>query len=255
MSAPPVLVADQVSVRFGALRALDNVSISLATNEIVSLIGPNGAGKTTLLNVVSGFQPPEQGRVIFESRDISRQLPNRRALSGMRRTFQHAQLADGLTAVENVLVGSAAAGYPMSLLAEWLRRRSRLAELDRQRRNALTLLDSLGLADVAEVPVSRLSFGRKKLIDLARALISAPRVLLMDEPTAGLSEAEIDTLVSVIARIRDQAAILLVAHHMGFVAKVANSVVCLVAGKIIAQGSTRAVQTDPQVLAAYLGTT
>ncbi len=255
MSAAPVLVADRVSVRFGALRALDNVSVNLAANEIVALIGPNGAGKTTLLNVISGFLPAEHGRILFENRDISRQPPNSRALCGVRRTFQHAQLADDLTAVENVLVGSAAAGYPRSLLAEWLRRRSRMAELGRQRREALRLLETLGLADVAEVPASQLSFGRKKLIDLARALISAPHVLLLDEPTAGLSEAEIDTLVGVMARIRGQAAILLVAHHMGFVAKVANSVICLVAGKMIARGSPRAVQTDPQVLAAYLGTT
>jgi branched-chain amino acid transport system ATP-binding protein len=254
VTAPPILVADALSVRFGALRALDDVSVSVGPGEIVSLIGPNGAGKTTLLNVVSGLLPAERGRVLIAGSDVSDNSPNKRALAGMKRTFQHARLADDLTVIENVLVGASVADYPGSLFGEWLRLPSRMTKLWEQRAQALALLASLDLADIADVPVGQLSFGRKKLIDLARALMTSPRILLMDEPTAGLSEAEIETLVAVIARLRASAAILLVAHHMGFVAKVANSVICLVAGRVIAQGTPRAVQSDPKVLAAYMGT-
>ena len=175
-----------------------------------------------------------------------------RPASGAR--FQHARLSDELTVLENVLVGIPLTNYPVSLFGEWLRLGSAMRRLREQRENAVALLESLHLADVADVPVAKLSFGRKKLVDLARALMTSPSILLMDEPTAGLSEAEIETLVAVVRRIQEKSAILLVAHHMGFVAKVADRVVCLVAGRVISQGTPREVQSDPRVLAAYMGT-
>jgi branched-chain amino acid transport system ATP-binding protein len=250
----PALSTHSVSVRFGALLALDDVSINVGDRQIVSLIGPNGAGKTTLLNAISGLLTSEHGRITIGGLDVTREPPQRRASMGIRRTFQHARLSDDLTVLENVLVGGSLADYPASLFGEWFRLRSATTKLRARVEEAMALLESLQLADVADVEVAKLSFGRKKLVDLARALMTQPAVLLMDEPTAGLSEAEIETLVTVVKRIRQSSAIILVAHHMGFVAKVADSVICLVAGRVISQGTPREVQSDPKVLAAYMGT-
>jgi branched-chain amino acid transport system ATP-binding protein len=250
----PALSTHSVSVRFGALLALDDVSINVGDRQIVSLIGPNGAGKTTLLNAISGLLTSEHGRITIGGLDVTREPPQRRASMGIRRTFQHARLSDDLTVLENVLVGGSLADYPASLFGEWFRLRSATTKLRERVEEAMALLESLQLADVADVEVAKLSFGRKKLVDLARALMTQPFVLLMDEPTAGLSEAEIETLVTVVKRIRQSSAIILVAHHMGFVAKVADSVICLVAGRVISQGTPREVQSDPKVLAAYMGT-
>ena len=249
-----VLTAESVTVRFGALLALNDVSITVGEKKIVSLIGPNGAGKTTLLNAISGLLEAEGGRISIAGRDVTRARPERRVSSGVRRTFQHARLSDELTVLENVLIGASLAEYPGSLFGEWLRAPSAMTRLRKQRERALALLASLELADVADMPAMQLSFGRKKLVDLARALMSPPSLLLMDEPTAGLSETEIERLATVVDRIRETSAILLVAHHMGFVAKVADSVVCLVAGRVLSQGTPKEVQSDPKVLAAYMGT-
>jgi ABC-type branched-subunit amino acid transport system ATPase component len=233
---------------------LADVDWTVREGERWVVLGPNGAGKTTLLNTISGLLTSEHGRITIGGLDVTREPPQRRASMGIRRTFQHARLSDDLTVLENVLVGGSLADYPASLFGEWFRLRSATTKLRERVEEAMALLESLQLADVADVEVAKLSFGRKKLVDLARALMTQPFVLLMDEPTAGLSEAEIETLVTVVKRIRQSSAIILVAHHMGFVAKVADSVICLVAGRVISQGTPREVQSDPKVLAAYMGT-
>lgn len=245
---------DKVTVYFGALTALSEVSFSARIGEIVALIGPNGAGKTTLLNAISGLVEPARGAVAIGGVDVTRRPPHERTRLGMGRTFQHARLMDDLPVVENVLTGGYTKLRRVDLFAEWIRVPSAIKSLGGQRAQAHVLLESMDLADVAEVEVSQLSFGRKKLVDLARALMAKPRLVLLDEPTAGLSETEIGRLVAVVERMRTTTAIVLVAHHMGFVSKVANQVICLVAGRVIAQGSPREVQADPQVLAAYMGT-
>jgi branched-chain amino acid transport system ATP-binding protein len=250
MNAEPILAADDLTVFFGPLCALDGVSVSVGLGEILSLIGPNGAGKTTLLNAVSGLLPLRRGQVRIDGRDVTSDPPNRRSLAGLKRTFQHARLVDELSVVENVLIGASSGQYPQLLFGEWLRLPRSRDALGRQRERALDLLAGVGLEGLAQVPVGQLSFGRKKLVDLARAMMASPRILLMDEPTAGLTEPEIESLVTLIEQVRQEVAILLVAHHMGFVATVANRVVCLVTGRAISSGTPRDVQTDPNVLAA-----
>jgi len=252
-SAPDLAIAN-IDVRFDALKALDDVSLSVDSGEIVALIGPNGAGKTTLLNVVCGLQPSDRGFVRLKGADIAAQRTHMRARLGLGRTFQHARLLDNLTVMENVLVGSYAANHGTGFISEWLRLPAANAVVRGERERAAQLLAELQLLDFADVVVANLSFGHKKLVDLARALMARPRVLLLDEPTAGLSVAEIDKLADVIDRIRGTAAIVLVAHHMGFVARVANRVMCLVAGRTVAHGTPQEVRSDPQVLAAYMGT-
>lgn len=249
------LSVNNVTVHFGALTAVAGVSFSVRRGEIVALIGPNGAGKTTLLNAISGFIDPAEGTVMLAGTDVTSHAPQRRTRFGIGRTFQHARLMDELSVVENVLTGGYTKLSRIALFAEWIRYPSVMRALTEQRSKALELLESMDLGDVADVQVSQLSFGRKKLVDLARSLIARPRLVLMDEPTAGLSEAEIGRLIAVVERMRKTTAIVLVAHHMGFVSKVANQVICLVAGRVIAQGVPREVQADRQVLAAYMGTT
>ena len=243
-----------VTVAFGTLRAVDSVSLTVERGQIVALIGPNGAGKTTLLNAISGLLPLEDGEIHISTQNITRTVAHKRASFGIKRTFQHAKLSDDLTVLENVLVGVATTHYLRSLFAEWLRLPSEMRRLTAQRERAFSILERLELSDLADVPAAAISFGRKKLVDLARAMMTDPQVLLLDEPTAGLSEQEIDRLATLIGRIRQSAGVLLVAHHMGFINRVADHVVCLVAGRVISRGSPQQVQADPNVLAAYLGT-
>lgn len=248
------LTVKDVTVRFGTFTAVDGVTLTLGSRELLALIGPNGAGKTTLLNAASGLLPLARGEIFAGTANITRERAHQRAVFGIKRTFQHAKLADDLTVLENVLVGASTANYPRSLLAEWLRFPAEMRSLKAQRERALAMLEHLELADLRDMPAGEISFGRKKLVDLARALMTDPTVLLLDEPTAGLSEQEIDKLVELIARVRERTALLVVAHHMGFVKKVADRVVCLVAGREISSGTPEQVQSDPQVLAAYMGT-
>ena len=253
MSAAALSVAN-VSVSFGPLKAVDDVSLEVGNGKVLALIGPNGAGKTTLLNAVSGLLPVDEGAMYAGGREITSASARERPAFGIKRTFQHAMLSNELTVLENVLVGASTAQYPRSLLAEWLRLPSEMKRLAAERERALAILDRLELAELAHMPATEISFGRKKLVDLARAMMTDPKVLLLDEPTAGLSEHEVTQLADLISHIRKSAAILLVAHHMGFVNKVADHVVCLVTGRVISSGTSQAVQSDPKVLTAYMGT-
>ena len=251
----PLLAVRDVVVRFGGIVALDGVSFDLPAGRILGLIGPNGAGKTTLFNCLSRLYTPASGDVLFEGASILGRSPHRIAEIGIGRTFQNLALFRGLTVLENVLVGghtqtrsdflSDALGLP------GVRRQDRDLE-----RAAGEVIDYLGLGDVARRPVMGLPFGTQKRVELARALVMRPKLLLLDEPAGGLNHEEVAGLGRLIRQIRDDHGItvLLVEHHMGLVMSVSDIVVALDFGRKIAEGPPSAVQQDEAVIRAYLGT-
>lgn len=228
-----------ISVHFSGLVALSEVDLSVAPGEILGLIGPNGAGKTTLVNVLSGFQPAQAGAVILEGKEVTRWSPDRRARAGLARTFQNIRPFRVLTAAENVEAGALAAG---------------MSRVD-TRETVGRLLALLHLTHVADWPAGVLSHGDERRLGIARALAAAPRVLLLDEPAAGLNEYEGDRLLETLWSVRDQlgCALLVIEHDMRLVMRLCERLQVLDYGKTIAIGTPEEVQKDPAVIAAYLG--
>ena len=252
-SSAPLLLVEGLEQSFGGIMALAGVSFQTPAGLIYAVIGPNGAGKTTLFNALCGFYQPSAGSIRFDGRELCGLPPYRIAAHGIARTFQNLQLFYNMTVVENVMVGCYLRART-NLLAAALRLpkvRREERQLRVWAREALALCE---LADYAEQPASALPYGLMKRVEIARALAAKPRLLLLDEPAAGLNDTETLALRDLIARIRASGVtVLLVEHHMPLVMSVSDRLLVLDYGSVLAEGSPAQIQADPRVAAAYLG--
>ena len=243
-----ILETKNLSKAFGALAAVDDVSLAIEAGTLHSIIGPNGAGKTTLFNLLTGTYRPSSGRILFDGRDITGTPAHRVAHLGLARSFQRTNVFPAFSLLDNVWVAAFACGESWKGLL-W-RRADRYAEV---RARALAALADVGLADKAEQPVRRISHGEQRQLELAIALAAAPRVLLLDEPAAGLSPEETKRLVALVRALKGRYTIVLIEHKMDIIMSVSDRVSVMHFGSLIAQGTPAEIQKNPEVRRAYLG--
>ena len=251
--ASAVLVAEDVTMRFGGLVAVDSVDLRVNQGEIVGLIGPNGAGKTTFFNCLTGLYLPTSGRVVFNGAVLPPK-PRKVVIAGMARTFQNIRLFANMTALENVMVGRYCrtnTGPFTSIIRGPKFHRDEKATAAR----AQELLDFVGLGNTADNLARHLSYGDQRRLEIARALATDPKLVLLDEPTAGMNPQETKQAEELIFKIRDQGlAVVVIEHDMRFIFNLCDRVLCLVQGRALIEGTPSEVQSDPRVIEAYIGT-
>jgi branched-chain amino acid transport system ATP-binding protein len=254
VSAEPILAVQGLSIAFGGVKAVDDVSLSAFPGEIHSIIGPNGAGKTTLFNLISGVYQPGGGRVSLGGQPVTGLAPEALAARGLSRTFQNLQVFFRMTAAENVMVGRHR--HEKGLVFSHLLALPSVARQNREsRERALALLDRVGLLAYADKAAGSMPYGALKRLEIARALATEPKILLLDEPAAGCNAIETEEIDRVIHDVaRSGIAVLLVEHDMRLVMRISNRVTMLDRGKSLISGKPEAVRSDPRVIAAYLGT-
>ena len=250
----PILEARGIEKRFGGVVALDQASITVKPGEILGLIGPNGAGKSTLFDILTGVQRPDRGTIHLLGEDVTGRQSHELARRGLTRTFQLARELDRLTVLENLVL--AAPDQPGERLLQALMRPPIVAmREDRAIARALELLDVVGLTDLRHQPARALSGGQKKLVELARSLMTEAPLILLDEVGAGVAPALLDNLVQVMARMNRELGrtLVVVEHNMGLIGRLCQRVVVLAGGRVIAEGGFEAVRRDPVVIDSYLG--
>lgn len=241
-----LLSVQDVRKKFGSILAVDGVTLAVEPGEIRGVVGPNGAGKTTLFNLITGFLPVSSGTIIFEGQNITRRPTHDRVRRGMARTFQTPQLFSDMTILDNILVS-----FYGSLLRNMFSRRAlRGAAQER----ALEILELVGLADVTEVRASELPYASQRKLEIGRALMTDPRIVLLDEPAAGMNPTEVEALMRLIRAIRTQnRGVVVVEHNMRLIMEISDQVSVIDFGRVIAEGTPNDVRRDARVISAYLG--
>jgi branched-chain amino acid transport system ATP-binding protein len=248
-----LLKIESITKIFGGLTALQNVSFSIAAGEITGIIGPNGAGKTTLFNIVTGIYDPTSGKVYYGGIDITGFPPEKLARLGMVRTFQGIELFGQMTVLENVMVGLHTKSQS-GIIVSALKLPAHLREERHIKERAISWLEFAGIAELAHTKAANLPFGKGRLLEIARAMAIEPKIILLDEPAAGLNSRETADLAMLIRRIKDSGiTVAIVEHDMELVMEICNRIVVLNLGHKLAEGSPRYIQEDEQVIMAYLG--
>ncbi len=250
-----ILSVEHLALNFGGIRALNDVSFAAGEGEITAIIGPNGAGKTSLFNSISGFYKPSAGRVVFEGEDISRAPVHRRAGLGLARTFQNVALFRGMTVLDNIKLGGHGRLNSNALSAMWYLGPARTEEMKLRREIERDVIDFLEIDHIRNLPIAGLPYGLQKRVELARALAMRPRILMLDEPVAGMNREETEDMARFILDIQEERGItvLLIEHAMGMVMDISSKVVVLNFGEVIGTGTPHEVRANPEVIRAYLG--